>query len=354
MFRKIPFVEQEMQVIGEIPGFMPGMPGTPYRNTPVTPRENMDAIFYEKKPFWIPTSMDMGMFNSMLYSKNLSRGMGADMTDVFGIEWEWVESAGGSIVHPGSPTMEDVNDWKEFIKIPDVTAWDWAGEAKENKLDPRFSAQISLVNGVWFERLISFMDFVPAAMALVDDDQKDAVKELFQATTDMACKVVDMLCENYPLLDFIQIHDDWGAQKAPFFSKEIAYELFVPYIKQFTDHVHSWGRKATLHSCGHVEDRVECFIDGGFDMWEPQTMNNIKELYEKYGDKIIFGVWPDAFDAEKLSEEEQRAEARKFVDFYSQPGKPVVISFYGVWAMTPAFSDELYRYSREKFMQING
>ena len=354
MFRKIPFVEQEMQVIGEIPGFMPGMPGTPYRNTPVTPRENMDAIFYEKKPFWIPTSMDMGMFNSMLYSKNLSRGMGADMTDVFGIEWEWVESAGGSIVHPGSPTMDDVNDWKEFIKIPDVTAWDWAGEAKENKLDPRFSAQISLVNGVWFERLISFMDFVPAAMALVDDDQKDAVKELFQATTDMACKVVDMLCENYPLLDFIQIHDDWGAQKAPFFSKEIAYELFVPYMKQFTDHVHAWGRKATLHSCGHVEDRVECFIDGGFDMWEPQTMNNIKELYEKYGDKIIFGVWPDAFDAEKLSEEEQRAEARKFVDFYSQPGKPVVISFYGVWAMTPAFSDELYRYSREKYMQING
>ena len=352
--KRIPFDPKELIPTGEEPGFMPGMPGTPYRNPPVTPRENMDAIFYEKKPFWIPTSMDMGMFNSMIYSKNLSRGMGADMTDVFGIEWEWVPSAGGSIVHPGSPTMDDVNNWKEFIKIPDVTAWDWAGEAKENKLDPRFSAQISLVNGVWFERLISFMDFVPAAMALIDDDQKDAVKDLFQAMTDMACKVVDMLCENYPLLDFIKIHDDWGAQKAPFFSSETAYELFVPYMKQFTDHVHAWGRKATLHSCGHIEDRVECIIDGGFDMWEPQTMNNIKELYEKYGDKIIFGVWPDPFDAEKLSEEEQRAEARKFVDFYSQPGKPVVISFYGVWAMTPAFGDELYRYSREKFIEING
>ena len=100
MFRKIPFTEKEMDIIGEIPGFMPGMPGTPYRNPPVTPRENMDAIFYEKKPFWLPTSMDMMMFNSDLYSKNLSRGMGADMTDVFGIEWEWVPSAGGSIVHP--------------------------------------------------------------------------------------------------------------------------------------------------------------------------------------------------------------------------------------------------------------
>ena len=353
MFRKIPFTEKEMDIIGEIPGFMPGMPGTPYRNPPVTPRENMDALFYEKKPFWLPTSMDMMMFGSDLYSKNLSRGMGADMTDVFGIEWEWVPSAGGSIVHPGSPTMDDANNWKEFIRIPDVTQWDWAGEAANKKIDPRFSAQISLVNGVWFERLISFMDFVPAAMALIDDDQKDAVKELFRATTDMACKIVDMLCENNPLLDFIQIHDDWGAQRSPFFSDETAYELFVPFIKQFTDHVHAWGRKATLHSCGHVEDRVECFIDGGFDMWEPQTMNDIKALYEKYGDRIVFGVWPDPFDPAVLTEEEQRAKAREFVDFYSQPGKPVVISFYGVWSMTPAFSDELYRYSRQKYMEIN-
>ena len=64
-------------------------------------------------------------------------------------------------------------------------------------------------------------------------------------------------------------------------------------------------------------------------------------------------MWPDPFDPEALSEEEQRAKAREFVDFYSQPGKPVVISFYGVWSMTPAFSDELYRYSRQKYMEIN-
>ena len=351
MFRKIPFVEKELEIIGEIPGFFPGMPGTPFRNPPVTPRENLDSLFYEKKPFWIPTSMDMMMFSSNIYNKNLSRGMGADMTDVFGIEWEWVPSAGGSIVRPGSPNMEDVNNWREFVKIPDVDAWDWAGEAKEKKLDPRFSHHMSLVNGSWFERLISFMDFVPAAMALIDEEQIDAVKDLFQATTDMMKKVVDNLCENYPLLDYIQIHDDWGAQRSPFFSDETAYDIFVPYMKQFTDHVHSWGRKATLHSCGHIEDRIECIIDGGFDLWEPQDMNDIKKLYEQYGDKIVFGVWPDKFDPAALSEEEQRAEARKFVDFYSQPGKPAILSIYGMWAMTPAFSDELYTYSRKKFAE---
>lgn len=118
-----------------------------------------------------------------------------------------------------------------------------------------------------------------------------------------------------------------------------------------TDHIHAWGRKATLHSCGHNEDRVEAYIDGGFDLWTPQPMNDIHSLYEKYGDRIVFCVWPDPFDPEKTSEEEQRAFARKFVDDFSQPGKPAVLGVNGLWAMTPAFSDELYRYSRKKFQE---
>ena len=46
---------------------------------------------------------------------------------------------------------------------------------------------------------------------------------------------------------------------------EVAYELFVPYMKQLTDHIHSKGRVATLHSCGHNEERVQCYIDGGVE-----------------------------------------------------------------------------------------
>ena len=201
MFRKIPFVESELEIIGEIPGIF-GRPGTPIRNTPVSPRENMAALYYDKKPYWLPVSLESRMFSSQLYSTRLSRGSGKDQTDVFGIEWEYVPAVGGSIVRPGSPFLEDVNEWKEKVIIPDVESWPWKEEAKEVKLDPRFSHEMSFVNGFWFERLISFMDFMPAAMALIDEDQTDAIKELFQATTDMACKLVDIFCENYPFLDF--------------------------------------------------------------------------------------------------------------------------------------------------------
>ena len=140
MFRKIPFVKSELDVIGMTPGFGQ-RPGSPIRNTPVTPRENIISLYYDKKPFWMPYFSEL---------------------------------------------LDDVNNWKEKIIIPDISDWGWEEEAKAVSLDPRFSHEMSLVNGFWFERLISFMDFMEAAVALIDEEQEDAIKELFAATTDLA------------------------------------------------------------------------------------------------------------------------------------------------------------------------
>ena len=348
MYRKIPFVQNELRVVDELPGMF-GRPGTPLIDTPVTSRENMTALFYEKKPFWMPTGNEHKMLGSNIYNDNLGRGMGHDNIDAFGIDWEWVPTVGGSIVRPGEPLLKDVREWKDKIHFPDLDTYDWAKDAEEHKVDARFSTQLSFVNGFWFERLISFMDFAPAAMALIDEEQQDAVKELFQATTDFACKVVDKVLEYWPKIDSFNIHDDWGAQKAPFFSEEIAYEFFVPFMRQLTDHIHSKGRFTTLHSCGHVDTRVQCFIDGGFDAWDPQAMNDIEMMYEKYGDKIVLGVWPDKFDPATTPEDKQRELARAFVAKYCKPGKPAMFGHYGSWAMTPAFVEEVYIASRKLY-----
>lgn len=348
MFRKIPYTESELRIVDEVPGRFGG-PATPLRDTPVSARENMSALMFEKQPFWIPTGRDSSMIGSSIYSDKLGRGMGHDNTDAFGIEWEFVPTVGGSIVRPGEPLLKDVREWKDKIHFPDLDSYDWAADAAEHKVDPRFPCQISLVNGFWFERLISFMDFAPAAMALVDEEQEEAIKELFQATTDFGCKVVDKICEYWPKVDGINIHDDWGAQKAPFFSEEIAYEFFVPFMRQLTGHIHAKGRYATLHSCGHVDTRVQCFIDGGFDSWDPQVMNDIHMLYDRWGDKITLGVWPDRFDPETTPEDKQRELAREFVAQFSQEGKPVILGHYGAWSLTPAFEEEVYIASRKRY-----
>ena len=320
----------------------------PYRNTPVSSRENMMAMYAEKAPYWVPMPADVDFLHFPLYSDNLGRGRAVDITDAFGIDWEYVPTAGGSIVRAGvKPCMEDVNEWKERINFPDIDKWDWAGEAERINIDVARSGEFSFVNGFWFERLISFMEFMNAALALIDDDQKDAIHELFTASTEFGCKLVDKLCEYWPRIDTFTVHDDWGSQKAPFFSQETAEELFVPYMKILTDHIHSKGRFAALHSCGHNFTRVQCFIDGGFDQWTPQNMNDTHRLYDEVGDKIIIGVVPDPFNLETTSEKEQRERARDYVDRFCKPGKPSTLNWVG--PMPQAFSEELYEYSRKKF-----
>ena len=351
MFRKIPFVEAERDVVGTRPGFM-GRGEVPIYNTPVTPRENMHALFEEKHPYWMPDSRDLVGIMSAAYNSHLGRGFGANSVDCFDVHWIFEPTAGGSISEAGRPRFTDVNDWRKSITIPNVDEWDWAADAKGKPINAQMPADISLVNGFWFERLISFMDFMPAAMALIDEDQQDAIKDLFAATTELGCRVVDKLCEYWPRLDFIEVHDDWGAQKAPFFSLDIAYDLFVPYMKQLTDHIHSKGRHTMLHSCGHNVERVQCYIDGGFDMWQPQPMNDIEYLYDNYGDKIVLTVWPEEKDLATRSEAEQRAAARRYVDRFCQPGKPSIFGREAQLRTEGAefFFDEVYRYSRQVYM----
>ncbi|MDR0906770.1 MAG: methyltransferase [Oscillospiraceae bacterium] len=348
MNRRIPYVPNELKIIGELPGMFG--PGQPLRDTPVSPRENVAAMYFDRHPYWLPLPGDATMMIPNLYNELLGRGGPAGTTDAFGIEWEWVPSAGGSIVRPGDPFMADANEWKDKIKIPDIDKWDWAAEAEKTKLDGRVSNQVSFVNGFWFERLISFMDFAPAAMALLDEDQTPAIHALFEAMTDLGIKLVDKFCEYWPALDGFNIHDDWAAQKAPFFSDTVARELFVPYMKALTDHIHAKGRYATLHSCGHGEARVQCFIDGGFDAWDPQIMNDTYKLYDDVGDKIVISLVPQPLDGiAALPEAEQRRLGTEFAERFANAGKPANLGHYGQPALTPAFAEGVYVRSRQIF-----
>jgi hypothetical protein len=348
MFRKIPFVPNELKKGGELPGMFGGPP-TPFRDTPVMPRDNTGAAFFEKKPFWLPMPSDSSFFFPALYNDKLGRGGPGGTTDAFGISWEFIEVTGGSIVRPGEPFLSNANEWKDKIVFPDLNTWDWEAEVERTRVDARFSAMISLVNGFWFERLVSFMDFTEAAVALIDPDQQDAVAELFEATTEFACKVVDKLCEYWPALDGIQFHDDWGSQKDPFFSDEVARKLFLPNMKTLCDHIHSKGRYTSIHSCGHVESRVNIFIEAGVDQWDPQTMNDTHKLYDEVGDKIIISVVPAPYDPEKTSEEDQRKAAREHVERFCKPGKPSMLGFYAFPMATPAFMEEAYVHSRKLY-----
>ena len=192
-----------------------------------------------------------------------------------------------------------------------------------------------------------------AAMALMDEDQEDALKELIHEMTSLYIRIIDKCCTVYNL-DGFQIHDDWGSQMAPFFSEKIARTFFLPEMKRLVDHVHEKKMYIELHSCGHLEKRCNIFVEAGFDAWHPMPMNDTVSLFETYGDKIMIGVVNDKPFPPDASEEEQRACAREFAQRFCKPGKPVSFSlFYNDPSQaTPAFREELYKVSRELYAQF--
>ena len=199
--------------------------------------------------------------------------------DMFGLNWKYIDVAGGSMSE--GKLFDDANDWREYVHFPDIDSWDWEGSAEMNKEYLASGPKILwMLNGCWFERLISFMTFEGAAMALLDDDQLDAIKELIHETTSLYMRIVDKCCQYYDFPGFC-IHDDWGSQMAPFFSEAVAREVFLPEMKRFCDHVHSHGKFIDLHSCGKGETRCGVFVDAGFDSWTPMAMNDTDKLWRQ-------------------------------------------------------------------------
>jgi hypothetical protein len=347
------FDPKELQEKGRFPGMF-GNPDTIIYDFPVTMKEGYAAL-YKKAPIWQITSTEMAMFSPKCNPDNIARAFVFDGTrtpptggaDMFGIEWEYIAQVGGSMVRPGKPLIEDANEIKDKVIWPDIDKWDWEGCAKANTeyLSRPVYNICWFLNG-WYERLISFMDFEGAVVAMIDEDQKDAVKDFFGKLSDLYIRIFDKYLTYFPQIDGFCIHDDWGSQKETFYSPATAEEMIVPYMKRVTDFLHSRGKSCELHSCGQLLKQVPNIIAAGWDSWFPQPMNDTQKIYELYGDKLIVGVIPDHFDTAATSEEEQRARAREYADKFCRPDKPSFYSLNAGQYLTPAFREELYKQSR--------
>jgi len=341
---------KELEVVGQAPGIFGGA----IFNYPVTAKEAYKAAL-NRKPIWQITGVERKSFVPKVNPDAIARaavadGSGTPQTggkDMFGIDWEFVPSVGGSMVRPGKPFLEDIDELFDKVVWPDIESWDWEGNAKISK-DYLQSDNliVSVFHNGWFERLISFLDFENAILAMIDEDQKDIVKEFFDKLTDLYIRIFDKYLTYFPEIDMFIIHDDWGSQKETFFSPAVAEEMIVPYMRRVTDFLHSKGRFCELHSCGQNMKQIPNIIAAGWDSWNAQAMNDTQKIYELYGDKLVVAVIPDAFDPKSTTEEEQRAAARAYAEKFCNPDKPSFFNFYGGAMLTPAFREELYKQSR--------
>ncbi|MDR0501259.1 MAG: hypothetical protein LBG97_08495 [Coriobacteriales bacterium] len=350
------FSLQELEVVS-VNAPTPLLPETVNYTYPISPKDAVIAAF-EKKAVWQTIGAETRIFTPRLLPDNIARGFVLESKpfdpvnegggkDMFGIDWEYVQVAEGSMVKPGAPLLADANEWTDKLVWPDIDTWPWEDSAKANNgtyLKPDLYNVVPIMTG-WYERLISFMDFEGAAIAMIDDEQQAAVKELFDKLSDLYIKIIDKFLLYFPDINGFQFHDDWGSQADTFFSPACVSELIVPAMQKVTAHLHAKGLYGDLHSCGQLMKQVPNIIAAGWDSWNPQLHNDIEQIYALYGDKLLLGA-PCSYDAD-ASKDEQRDCARAYANRYCLPRKPTTFNTYSAHLLTPAFWEELYIQSRK-------
>lgn len=199
------------------------------------------------------------------------------------------------MVRPGRPFLEDICDWKDKVVMPDVDSWEWekSRQANTDILKSHDHVREMWIFTGFFERLISLLEFENAAVALIDEEQKEAVHEFFDACCNCYMKIAKYYRENFAC-DILYVHDDWGSQRAPFFSADTCMEMLVPHVKKLVDYVHSLGMKYEIHSCGKNESLIECYLATGADIWAPQEQNDVQRILNETNGKMMIGLWGNA------------------------------------------------------------
>ena len=159
--------------------------------------------------------------------------------------------------------------------------------------------------------------------------------------------------ENYGRVDGVLYHDDWGAEKAGFFSNDMFEEQIMPQTKRLLDFLHKEGKFIELHSCGRNMQYVPLMIEMGIDHWTPQwRCNDLDFLYDTYGDKMTFTI--PLFLPEKADENEIRKMVRDYVDRYGEKGRTIAWIMTDDPAQEKTAADELYNYSLEYYNKLYG
>ena len=330
---------------GSVPWLLQQLPPALVGDRPVTPKENLRRVFAGEKPFWIPIwNVDsQNVYPDLVWEHP---PFDEDGLDWFGTEWVMVEVAGGQMPRPGTRVISDFRKWKEEVKFPKLGEIDWEGDAalQTQRYDPDRMHMFHAAEGL-FERLHELMPFDESLLAFYDEPE--LLNDWFDAMVAYKIELLGYVIKYYAPVDFIVYADDWGTQRAGFFSNEMFRETLMPHTKRIVDWIHSQGLFVELHSCGLVQQYIEEIIEMGIDAWMPQANNDIDMLTEKYGNKITLTVPMEGVEKAGTPAEAKRL-VREFVEKYASRGRIIAGKlFEAPEAIRDAAYEELYYYSLE-------
>ena len=352
-YKRIPFME---------PGAAKEYVGTtivpvnvPVFEYPISPRENFQRVLKRDNPRWVPTSLGdfnftMGGVLTGLPDIRFDYTERVDWTDLFGCVWEWVPSAGGSMLKPHHPpVLDDITEWEKKIVWPDLSEERIKACCEEYMSQPYFHSEkmnmFDLGQGCT-ERLVAVLGGYGEAM-LALAEEPDACREFMAELSRFHCEMYDKVNKYFPT-DMVMYHDDWGTERETFFGERMMDEIVYGPNEIFFKHVKDTGVAVLFHTCGCVTRFVPYAISLGADFMQIQTRaNDVVSYKEKYGDKMGFDIYMI-----HQAGEDYAADIKRSIDEMGKGGGLFCTIFGGDEKTLWNGMQEVYWYSREYYETI--
>ena len=232
----------------------------------------------------------------------------------------WNRTVDGFLPDPGKYLFEEISDWKDRVKIPDLDNYNMEMLAAQ-ELDEKDRKE-KIINIMWntglFDRLVAFMGFENALIALAEEPE--SCEEYFGVMADFKIETVNRMIEAYRP-DAITYCDDLAAAQNLFMSPSAYRTIIKPHHKRIIEAIVSKGVICIQHTCGKCEDILDDYVEMGVQVWSSaQHMNDLPGIQKRYGHKLLIeGGFNSSGRAGCIDAaiEEILSEAQRCLDMYA-------------------------------------
>ena len=288
-----------------------------------------------------------------------NRVRGTNSVDRWGTLILFPEDAPAAVpfVTPENQVIKDINNWREYVKVPDLAAncsdgWEDAINAK-NEIDRENYLTMTVMGTGIYEQLHMLMTFEDTLINLLSEPED--MHDLIDAITEYRLTYMKLIVEHlHP--DVICSHDDWGSKTSLFMSPETWREFFKEPYRKLYSYLHENGVIVMHHGDSYMEPIAEDMAEIGVDIWQGVLpTNNIVGIAKRLdGRMTLMGGIDSVIDRNDASEEEIRNETRRALNEYGNLKNFIPSMTYGgPGTIRPDVEDiiidEIAKYNTERF-----
>lgn len=288
-----------------------------------------------------------------------NRIRGTDSIDRWGtfITFPVSQPAAIPIVTPDNQVVQDIEKWKEYVKVPNLVdncseGWETA-RANRDAVDRNEYLTMTIMGTGIFEQLHMLMTFEDTLCNLLM--YPDEMHELIDVIAEYRLQYMKLIVENlHP--DAILSHDDWGSENSMMMAPDTWREFFKEPYRKLYKYLHDNGVLVIHHSDSFLEPIGEDLVEIGIDVWQGVLpSNDIVKLSEQFNGRMaMMGGINSVIDRFDATEEEIRAEVRRCLTEYGElPNFILSITYGGPGTLFPdvetVIIDEIERYNKVKF-----